>query len=99
MWSLYHRRLNRARRSRRAWERVHPQKARKTIHTIYDVEDAAEGHTMSGIRSARPVVMVPQPDFASTLGLTRRSTESESADKQPISSFLINRRVSGNSCM
>jgi hypothetical protein len=74
MWSLYHRRLNRARRSRWAWERVHPQKARKTIHTTYDVEDAAEGHTMSGIRSVQPVVMARQPNFANTLGPIRRST-------------------------
>jgi hypothetical protein len=80
MSSSYHHRQSRARRrrSRLQWERVHPQKARKTIHTTYDVEDAAEDHTMSGIRSAQPAAMVPQPDFVSTIGLTKRSMGFES---------------------
>jgi hypothetical protein len=70
-----HRRLSRARkrRSRLQWERVHPQKARRTIHTTYDVEDAVEGRTMSDTRNAQLVVMVPQPDFVSIIGLIRRS--------------------------
>jgi hypothetical protein len=75
MSSSCHHRLSRARRrrSRLQWERVHPQKARRTIHTIYAVEDAAGGRTMSGTRSARHVGMVPPADYASMHGLTRRS--------------------------
>ena len=69
-----HHRLSRARRrrSRLQWERVHPQKARRTIHTTYDVEDAAEGRTMSGTRSAQLVAMALHPDFVSMLGLIRK---------------------------
>jgi hypothetical protein len=97
MSSSCHHRLSRGRRrrSRLQWERVHPQKARKTIHTTYDVEDAAEGRTMSGTRSVRPVVMVPPAGYDSMRGLTRRSMELEYADRQVL--FIpINRRVLGN---
>jgi hypothetical protein len=74
MSSSYHHRLSRARRrrSRLQWERVHPQKARRTIRITYGVEDVVEGRTMSGTRGVQPVAMALQPDFVSTLGLTRR---------------------------
>jgi len=43
---------------------------------------------MSGTRNAQPVVMVLQPDSVSIIGLIRKSTERESADRQAISHFF-----------
>ena len=62
-------------RNEQRWVKAHPPKARKTTHTIYAVEDAAEGPITCDTRHAQPVDLVEAPNYVSTNGHTRRSMD------------------------
>ena len=61
-------------RSVQQWVKAHRQRVRRTTHTTYDAEDAAEGPITSDTRLAQPADMVAQPSSVSSIGRTRKFT-------------------------
>jgi hypothetical protein len=69
----FHLRQNNA-RSVQQWVKAHRQRVRRTTHTTYDAEDAAEGHITSDTSLAQLVDSDAQPGSVSTIGHTRKFT-------------------------